>query len=237
MKVSTPTARLSPAAMERSLAVLSEYRSAMEALGVRKARAVATSALRDSENAATFLERAGEVLGVEPEVLAGDEEGELSYRGATAGLGTDDRRGTGAFTIVDVGGGSTEIVTSAGPAGSNLATTSLDVGCVRISERHLRSDPPSLVEMAAARQAVRDLVLDAMMQEPRFRMRARLVGLAGTVSTLAMIDLGLDAYDRDLVHHHELTLSTIERILLSLASLDCATPGPACRGSSPGGWT
>ena len=206
---------LSPGAIGRTLEVLAGYRSTIDSFGAARLRAVATSAVRDAGNGGEFLERAAAVLGVEPEVLAGDAEGELSYRGATGGLPP----GGGPYMVVDVGGGSTEIVTSA-PAGSEgLATASLDVGCVRITERFLRHDPPLPVEMSGAGGAVRDLVLGACRAEPRFESPAALIGLAGTVSTLAMIDLGLVSYDRRQVHHHRLTLETIERLLSLLASV------------------
>ncbi len=134
--------RLQPEAIGRTLAVLEEYRAIMDAENVTRARLVATSAVRDAANADAFLEPASEVVGVRAEVLSGDEEGRVSYEGAT-----DDLPGiAGQTVVIDIGGGSTEIVTLAGGA---IAAISLDIGCVRLTERYLKSDPPTADEIDA----------------------------------------------------------------------------------------
>jgi len=206
---------LSPGAIERTLSVLREYRAAMDRQGVSRIRAIATSAVRDAGNAAGFLEPARRVIGSEPRVLTGDEEGKLSYRGATSELPAD----AGPWLVVDVGGGSTELVTST-PAG--IDAVSLDVGCVRVTERWLVSDPPAPAELDAARRHVTQLVRGAADQHPAFAAACGLVGLAGTVSALTMLVLGLASYDREAVHHAHLRRADVSELLDALARLPVA---------------
>ena len=147
--------KLSPAAIDRTLAVLRDYRRAMDGHAVARVRVVATSAARDAVNAEEFEAAAADVVGVRPEILSGEEEGRLSFAGATAHL-PPDAAGAGPVLVVDIGGGSTELVVGhLGPVddGSAPALTirSLDIGCVRVSERFLREDPPGGDEMARAR--------------------------------------------------------------------------------------
>jgi exopolyphosphatase/guanosine-5'-triphosphate,3'-diphosphate pyrophosphatase len=199
--------RLQPAAIARTLQVLADYRVIMDAAHVTRARLVATSAVRDAANAEAFLEPASAVVGVPAELLSGIEEGRLSYAGATAELPPVD----GQTVVVDIGGGSTEIVT---PVEGAIAAVSLDIGCVRLTERFLRDDPPSPAQVADAvgeisrelERAVRDVpVLGALGP------RDRLVGLAGTVSTLAALELGLTDYDRARIHHSVLSLDAVKK--------------------------
>jgi exopolyphosphatase/guanosine-5'-triphosphate,3'-diphosphate pyrophosphatase len=199
--------RLQPAAIARTLEVLAEYRSIMDAAGVTRARLVATSAVRDAANSQAFLEPAAAVVGVPAELLSGVEEGRLSYAGATAELAPVD----GRTVVVDIGGGSTEFVTMVEDA---IAAVSLDIGCVRLTERFLRDDPPSPAQVADAvgeiarelERAVRDVpALGAL------GLRDRLVGLAGTVSTLAALELGLTDYDRARIHHSVLSLDAVRK--------------------------
>ena len=197
---------LQPEAIGRTLDVLREYRSVMDDEQVTRVRLVATSAVRDAANSEAFLEPASEVMGVRAEVLSGDEEGRVSYEGATSDLPLIG----GQTVVIDIGGGSTEIVTLTGGA---IAAISLDIGCVRLTERYLQSDPPTTDEIAAARGAI-DVELDRAGQ--RIPVLAglgpgdRLVGLAGTVSTLAALELGLDHYERDRIHHSVLSLTAVE---------------------------
>jgi exopolyphosphatase / guanosine-5'-triphosphate,3'-diphosphate pyrophosphatase len=199
------TGKLSTDAIERCLSVLTEYRHTMDELGVVRGRLVATSAARDASNGDEFLRAAGETTGLVPELLTGIEEGRLSMAGAVSDLDPGD----GPFLVLDIGGGSTELVTGAGPDDPDLSTVSLQLGCVRITERFLRSDPPTPAELRAG-EAMTDELLDQVIAEhPRYLAAQRLVGLAGTVTTLASLQLGLDEYDRDRIHHAVLTIGSV----------------------------
>jgi exopolyphosphatase / guanosine-5'-triphosphate,3'-diphosphate pyrophosphatase len=195
--------RLQPDAIGRTLDALEEYRAIMDAEGVMSARLVATSAVRDATNREAFLRPASDVVGVPAELLDGDEEGRLSYIGATADLPRIDHQ----TVVIDIGGGSTEIVTKAGGA---ITATSLDIGCVRLTERFLRDDPPTSHQIADATAAI-GLELDRSAGEIDVERGARLVGLAGTVSTLAALELGLDDYERDRIHHSVLSYGAVAK--------------------------
>lgn len=198
--------RLQPEAIGRTLDVLKEYRSIMDTEQVTRARLVATSAVRDATNYEAFLEPASEVVGVRAEVLSGDEEGRVSYEGATHDLPAVP----GQTVVIDIGGGSTEIVTLADGA---IAAISLDIGCVRLTERYLKSDPPTSEEIDAARGAIEaelDRAAGRIPSLARLGYGDRLVGLAGTVSTLAGLELGLVHYERDRIHHFVLSLTSVE---------------------------
>ena len=212
------TGSLSEAAIERCVAVLREYRSVMDRHGVEGARLVATSAARDASNGVVFFAAAEEATGVEPELLSGREEGALSMAGAVADLDPAD----GPFLILDIGGGSTELVAGSGPDDPELAVVSLQLGCVRVSERFLASDPPTPAEMAAAEQMVAEALEQAVTDHPRFLDKPRLVGLAGTVSTLSSLQSGMATYDRDAVHHSMLTVDQVDHWYRVLAADDHA---------------
>jgi exopolyphosphatase/guanosine-5'-triphosphate,3'-diphosphate pyrophosphatase len=201
------TRRLSPEAMERTFAALRAYRSIMDAERVEGARLVATSAVRDANNGEAFLLPAAEIIGAHAELLPGIEEGRLSYAGATADLPM-----TGAVPFVlDIGGGSTEIVTK---VGGEILSVSLDIGCVRLTERFLHGDPPGASEVADAVRAIGAELDRASWVVPPLAEKGqprRLVGLAGTVSTLAALELGLAEYDRGRIHHAVLTAASVER--------------------------
>lgn len=202
-------------AIDRTLAVLVEYAARLEANGVSAVRAAATSAVRDAGNASEFVGPASEVLGVVPEVISGLEEAALSFAGATAGLG---REGA-PFLVVDIGGGSTELIFgSTDPEGA----TSLDMGCVRVSERHLHSDPPAPAELNDARRMVEDLLTEAVRVLPDERANT-LVGLAGTVSTLAAMNVGLRSYDPSATHHSSISREELAAMLDRLASTPLVT--------------
>jgi exopolyphosphatase/guanosine-5'-triphosphate,3'-diphosphate pyrophosphatase len=201
------THRLRPEAMERTFAALRHYRSVMDAEGVGGARLVATSAVRDATNGDAFLRSAAAIVGVPAELLSGREEGRLSFAGATAALPA----GVGSVVVVDIGGGSTEFATT---ARGEVVSVSLDIGCVRITERFLTGDPPKPDEVAKAVGAIGAELERAARQIPELTNRRedrRLVGLAGTVSTLASLELGLTEYDRARVHHAVLSIDAVER--------------------------
>ena len=229
------THRLSPAAIDRTLSVLRDYRRSMDQHAVARLRVVATSAARDAVNVEEFEAAAAGIVGVRPEILSGEEEGRLSFAGATAHL-PPDRAGSGPVLVVDIGGGSTEFVVgypNAGSPGSvpDVAILSLDIGCVRVSERFLRHDPPAAEDLARARGAVADQVVTARAGLPPLAPDSLLVGLAGTVSTLECLEHGITVYDRARVHHATLTRDVVERWLGILSTEDSrarlARPGMA----------
>jgi exopolyphosphatase/guanosine-5'-triphosphate,3'-diphosphate pyrophosphatase len=207
------TGKLSADAIDRCLAVLAEYREVMDRLSVVRGRLVATSAARDAANGEEFLAAAGEVTGLTPELLAGTEEARLSMAGAVSDL---DPSG-GPFLIVDIGGGSTELVAGSGADDPDLAAVSLQMGCVRITERFLPSDPPTRDELAGAEAMIDGLLAEATDGDPRFAATRCLVGLAGTVTTLSSLQLGLDEYDPERIHHSVLTLANVEDWYRTLA--------------------
>ncbi len=194
-------------AVERTLEVLREYRAAMDASGVRDGRLAATAAARDAANGASFLAAASDVTGLTAELLSGEEEGRLSFAGATGDLdGPLD-----SLVVLDIGGGSTELVMR---LDDEVVAHSMQMGCVRLTERALREDPPQATSLVAAAALVDGAIDEAFADlEPLGRPdpARRLVGLAGTVSTLAMIDLSLDVYDEAAVHHHWLSIEAIRR--------------------------
>ena len=201
------TQQLRTDAMERTFAALRSYRGVMDAAGVGRARLVATSAVRDSTNGKDFLLAAADIIGAPAELLAGSEEGRLSFAGATGDLPA----GSGGVVVVDIGGGSTELVTA---SEGRILSVSLDIGCVRLTERYLAGDPPTAEEVAAAVTAVATELDRAVEEVPPLAEvgpAGRLVGLAGTVSTLAGLELGLVAYDRDVIHHAVLTTEAVTR--------------------------
>jgi exopolyphosphatase/guanosine-5'-triphosphate,3'-diphosphate pyrophosphatase len=199
------THKLNDDAIGRTLRVLGEFRVAMDDNGVARSRMVATSAVRDAVNGDEMLDRASEVAAVRAELLSGEEEGRLAYLGATADLPPTE----GDDVVVDIGGGSTELVSV---VEGQVEVVSLDLGCVRLSERYLQDDPP-LPEQLAAVVAAIDAALDeaprAVSALLRLRPRSRLVGLAGTVSTLASLDQQLAQYDYSRLHHATLTRQSV----------------------------
>lgn len=182
------TGRIAPEALARTLDATRRYSQVCADLGVEAVRFVATSASRDAENRDEFVAGVREALGVEPEVIGGVEEAALSFRGATGVLGS---RHAAPYLVVDLGGGSTEVVLG---DDAPEAAYSMDVGCVRITERHLRSDPPAADEVEAAVRDVR-AALDVAGRAVPFARTATLVGLAGSVTTVTAHALGLPAYD------------------------------------------
>ncbi len=184
------TGVLAPEALARTLAAARGYQAVCEDLGVEAVRFVATSATRDARNREEFVAGVRDALGVDPEVIAGDEEARLSFRGATGVLAS---RFDGPFLVVDLGGGSTELVLG---TDAPEAALSMDVGSVRLTERHLHDDPPTPAQVAAAGADVR-AALDAAAAVVPLGRTVTLVGLAGSVTTLTAHALRLDRYDRD----------------------------------------
>src|SRR4051812_10643279 len=209
------TGRLAPEAIERTVAVLREYRGVMDDLGVERVRMTATSAARDAANRDDFFDAAKEAAGVVPELLGGEEEGRLSFAGATAELDPAD----GPFLVVDIGGGSTEFAVGAGTGtGDPDGVLSVDMGCVRLTEKFLHRDPPTPEELSQVISVARDYMEDVVREIPATRDAKRLVGLAGTVSTVAAVEQGLATYDRDRIHHFVLTRAAAEDVFRTLAT-------------------
>ena len=203
--------RLDPAAVERTLAVLRDYREVMDRHDVTGARMVATSAVRDAVNRADFMDAAEAAVGTRPELLDGAEEGRLSFRGATAELDPAD----GPFLVVDIGGGSTEFaVGTEEPEG----VISVDVGCVRLTETYLHRDPPGPLALSQAISVVHAHLDDVAREVPAVKDAACLVGLAGTVTTMAAVEIGLQEYDPERIHHFVLTRAAAEDVFRTLAT-------------------
>jgi exopolyphosphatase/guanosine-5'-triphosphate,3'-diphosphate pyrophosphatase len=192
--------KLLPLPVARVRNTLSDYRRELEQLGAERVLAIGTSAIRDAENGEAFLGEIEWSYGFATRLLSGDEEAELTRRGVANGRAVDDDT-----LVLDVGGGSTELITSA-------ERTSIDVGSVRLTERHLRSDPPTREELEAAAHTVRD---ELPPLDPRDA-----IGVAGTITTLAALELG--GYDLERVHGHRLTREAVDSLLARLASLPLA---------------
>ncbi len=204
------TGRLDPEAIAATVDVLRDYRAAMDEHGVAKVRITATSAARDAENADDFFAAAEAVVGTRPELLSGTEEGELSFAGATADLDPGD----GPFLVVDIGGGSTECMVGTDRVD---AVRSFDIGCVRLTEKHLESDPPAPEELSNAIDEATSWFDDLAREVPAAVAARTVIGLAGTISTVAAVEIGLAEWDRDVIHHFVLTRAAIEDVFRTLA--------------------
>lgn len=205
------TGRLADEAVERTLACLRGYREILDRHGVEQVRAAATSAARDAANRDELFDAVEEVVGVRPELLSGDEEGRLSFRGATGDLDP----ALAPFLIVDIGGGSTEFIVGGGEVEGVM---SVDVGCVRLTEKFLAHDPPRPEELTAALGVVDDHLDDVVREVPGAAGARTLVGLAGTITTVAAVEMGLATYDRDRIHHFRLTHAAAEDVFRTLAT-------------------
>jgi exopolyphosphatase/guanosine-5'-triphosphate,3'-diphosphate pyrophosphatase len=216
------TRRLAPAAVERNLACLRAYADDLRAHGSPPLDVVGTSALRDAQGAEAFLDEAERILGVRPRVIAGDEEARLTFRGALSGLDL-----SGKLLVFDVGGGSTELILGDAPSAGAPAQAvapesrvSLNIGSVRLFERHVRTDPPTPSELASIEaQIAAELASAAPLSRLAAGAAVTLVGVAGTVTTLKALELGLARYDAALVHGAVLTLSAVEMLCAKLAAL------------------
>lgn len=211
------TGRLAPEALDRTFAALRRYAEIISASGAQAVRMVATSATRDAENADEFVSGVRAILGADPEVIAGSEEAALSFAGATAelpGAGI-----AGPYLVVDIGGGSTEFVlggpgTAEAPgkeSSAALRAISVDIGSVRLTERHLHGDPPRATEVAAAAADI-DAALDVVADRTDAVSAATLVGLAGSITTIAAIALDLPEYDPAAVHHSRHTATAVHAV-------------------------
>ena len=198
------TGRLAPEAIARTREALVEYTELIDKLGASAIRMVATSATRDAINRDEFTTMVRSVLGAAPEVITGAEEAALSFAGAVAGLPD----AASPVLVADIGGGSTELVLGHAPADGGLASYSMDIGCVRMTERHLRADPPSAAQFAATVADVRAAIGAAARDVP-IEQAATFVGVAGTVTTLAAIVHGLPSYDPAAIHGSTMTAAQV----------------------------
>ncbi|MFB8030624.1 exopolyphosphatase [Streptomyces sp. NPDC056465] len=206
------TGRLAPEALERTFAACRTYAAVIKELGAERVRFVATSASRDAENSGTFVRGVLDILGVEPEVVTGAQEAQLSFDGATKELVGGDHLEK-PYLVVDIGGGSTEFVVGDDRV---RAARSVDIGCVRMTERHLVADgaavdPPTPDRIAAIRADIGS-ALDLAEETVPLSSAATLVGLAGTVTTVAAIALGLEEYDSEAIHHSRVSLERVREI-------------------------
>jgi len=205
------SAALDLQAANRTLEALRDYRVIIDRLGATQVRMTATSAARDASNSSGFMAAAEAAAGVEVEILSGEAEARLSFLGATADLDSGD----GPFLIVDIGGGSTELAVGIKePEGA----MSVDMGCVRLTERFVRHDPPAPEELSQILSVARDYLDDVARALPATRQAPVLVGLAGTVSAVAAIEQGLATYERDRIHHFVLTREAAEDVFRTLAT-------------------
>jgi exopolyphosphatase/guanosine-5'-triphosphate,3'-diphosphate pyrophosphatase len=203
---------LDPGAVADTLACLAEYAQEIQRAGATRVAAVGTSAMRDARGGEDFRARARELLGVEPRVISGDEEAALTFAGALSGLGL-----AGEVVVFDLGGGSTEILR--GPAGGPAREgKSLDIGSVRLTERHVRVDPPRADELAAVRADARAALATLAFAGGS----ADVVGVAGTVTTLAAYALDVAPYDPARVHGARLSLETLAAATARLAAMPLA---------------
>ncbi|MDQ4092719.1 MAG: Ppx/GppA family phosphatase [Actinomycetota bacterium] len=200
------TGRLAPEALERTRVVLADYASIAMRAGAERIRMVATSATRDAANREHFFTMVRKTLGTEAEVITGDEEARLSFTGAVGDLDPGD----GPFVVVDVGGGSTEVVLGDwdGSKAEVTAARSVNVGCVRITERHLRSDPATPDEVSAAERFAAQLLQEAFADVP-VEKACTWVGVAGTITTLSAVAQQLPAYDPERIHLSRLPLEQL----------------------------
>ena len=192
------TGRLDPIAVERTLECLRDYRAAIDRHHPTAVRVIATSAVRDAANRSEFLQPAETILGTAPEVLSGHQEAEMAFRGAVSELDPAE----GPFLVVDIGGGSTELSFGAQHCTDAL---SLDIGSVRLTEKYIHHDPPGPEELSACLSVTELHLDDAVRAIPALNGNCRLVGVAGTITTVAAVELGLTTYDRDRVHHFRLS--------------------------------
>lgn len=222
------TGRLAPEALERTFAACREYAGIIKEHGAERLRFVATSASRDAENRDEFVRGVLDILGVEPEVISGDQEAAFSFTGATKELAGGDHLPK-PYLVVDIGGGSTEFVVGDDRVG---AARSVDIGCVRLTERHLVrdgvvSDPPTEAQIAAMRADI-EAALDLAEQTVPLREARTLVGLAGSVTTVSAIAQELPEYDSEAIHHsrvsHERVREITEWLLRSTHAERAAVP-------------
>jgi exopolyphosphatase/guanosine-5'-triphosphate,3'-diphosphate pyrophosphatase len=204
--------RLGSVALDRVGAALRSHRSEIDAAAVDAVRAIATSAARSAADVDALADLVRSTVGVDLEVLDGDTEGRLTFAGAVTGLGGPTDR---SAIVIDIGGGSTEFAYGTAHCEASI---SLDVGSVRLSEMYLHSDPPAPEELSNCITYVGAWLDDIDREMPQARQANMVIGVAGTISTAVAIEIGLAEYDRDAIHHFELTRSAAEDVFRTLAT-------------------
>ena len=207
------TGELSPAALERTFGVLREYTAQLRSLGAERVRMVATSATRDAANRQVFVDGVREILGVLPEVITGDEEASLSFIGATGDLVLRSDLAK-PHLVVDIGGGSTEFIMGS-------ASRSVNIGCVRLAERHLAGDPATPAQLAAAERDI-DEAIALAGESVDIGAAGTLIAVAGTATTVTALALGLESYDPDRIHLSTITLAQVEQVYEDLSVMTAA---------------
>ncbi len=205
------TGRLADDAIERVRVALATYRELMDRYELAGVRMTATSAARDASNREVFFDISEQTIGVRPELISGREEAELSFIGATAELDPAD----GPFLVFDIGGGSTEFAVGSSRMEGGFST---DMGSVRFTEKYIETDPPLPEELVACLSVAEAHLDDVLREVPTILTARQLVGLAGTVSTAAAVEIGLAEYDRDQIHHFRLTRDAIEDVFRTLVT-------------------
>lgn len=206
------TGRFDERAVERTLSALDGFIAQMRRRGVERVRFCATSATRDATNRQIFVDPVRERLGLEPEVISGSEEAVLSFRGATKEFRPDD----GPFLVVDIGGGSTEFVLGRQEVESAM---SVNIGCVRMAERHLHSNPPSRESLDSAITDI-DAAIAQVRERVDFSAAKKLIAVAGTATTVAAASLGLESYDRYAIHLSEILAPEAHRVAIMFQNMD-----------------
>ena len=201
---------LAPEALERTLTTIADYAATCGELGVGKLRVTGTSAVRDARNRDAFFDGVRHLTGVDAELLTGEQEAAATFLGAVSDLDDPAPR-----LVVDIGGGSTEFIVG---ESEPVRAVSLDIGCVRMLEKHLHTDPPPPEELAALREEVRGEI-DAIADDLEVPPGARLIGVAGTVTQLAALKAGLPVYDPDVTHHAVLSHGDVRRLARRLEPL------------------
>ena len=201
---------LAPEALKRTLATIADYAAMCGEYGVTRLRVTGTSAVRDAHNKDVFIDGVRKLTGSAPELLTGEEEARATFVGALSDLDDDS-----SVLVVDIGGGSTELIVG---QREPERIVSLDIGCVRMLEKHLHSDPPTAEEIEATRTEVTDALVEArsILEVPS---GARMIGVAGTITQLATLKAGVPVYDPDVNHHSVLTHGDVRRLARRLASL------------------
>lgn len=209
--------RLHPDAVQRTLACLEQYAVLIQRFDVQRVAVVSTSATRDAEGTDQFLEAATAIVGTRPRVISGQEEARLTFLGALTGLPVH-----GNVAVYDIGGGSTEIVFGHREDGERLPVVeraaSLDMGCVRLTERHVSNDPPTPGELDAIRASIEVRLADLVLPAEPFRW----VGIGGTITTLAAVEMGLATYDGERVHGSSMTREAVRGLVERLGSMTLA---------------
>ena len=205
------TGEFSGAALERTFVACREYSKILQQHQVKKLRFIATSASRDVTNRDVFIAGVREVFGVEPEVISGIEEAELSYRGALSGLDVE-----GPVLVADIGGGSTEFVTAL--TDGSLVSRSLNIGCVRMTERYLHCDPPTQREIYDTVRHI-DKEIELIQRTIPIDPGTTFIGLAGSVTTVAAMALGLGEYNAELIHGSVLNIDQVEEVTALLVNM------------------